>query len=227
MKVPTSLRTESQHESCNRVHGLSRTSFAILVLQGPYWTCIWRGTFTPKLGSEEGSGNITLWWYDIAAASYSIGTLWGFGERWALIKLWSAVAWHIACWHLKCMAIRIPYLTSPCPCLWSHWWAAVRWRQATVSPKRICLIPLNVPLYKKALFTNCRLCRGSWSPHSPHKWMKWVSPTTFGLSAIVHCSQHTFYALEHQISGGELKDDLLNNDQIILVPNWCTKAKNS
>lgn len=93
--------------------------------------------------------------------------------------------------------------------------------------KRICLIPLNVPLYKKALFTNCRLCRGSWSPHSPHKWMKWVSPTTFGLSAIVHCSQHTFYALEHQISGGELKDDLLNNDQIILVPNWCTKAKNS
>ena len=79
VKAPTSFRTESQHESCNRIHDLSRTSFAVPVFKEPHRRFIWHGTVTPKLGSEEGSENVTLCWYDIAAASYAIETMGGVG----------------------------------------------------------------------------------------------------------------------------------------------------
>lgn len=75
MKAPTSFQTESQQESCNRVHGFSRTSFAVFALKGPGRRLIWRGTVTPKLGSEEDFRNMTLWWYNIVAVSYAIGAL--------------------------------------------------------------------------------------------------------------------------------------------------------
>ena len=75
VKAPTSFQTESQHESCNQVHGLSHTSFAIPEFKGLGWRFIWHGIVTQKLGSEESSANTMLWWYDIAVASYTIGTM--------------------------------------------------------------------------------------------------------------------------------------------------------